>query len=315
MSQSHHDTHSGHHHHHGHKHGHAHDHGAIRNIRTAFYLNLGFSIIEAVGGFYVGSLAIVADAVHDLGDAISLGGAWFLENYANRKKDQTFNFGYRRFSLLSALVSGLVISGGSIFVLIESIRRFNEERTPLAIGMIYLALLGLAANGFAAWRMARGSTQNERVLTWHLLEDVFGWAAVLLGALVIQFTGWTWVDPVLAIGLSIFVLFNVLKHLKGTLYLFLQGTPANFDSDRFLSEAAAVDGVERVDHLAVWSLDGEVSILSARLHLHGVRDPIAIESIKEIIRGYARAQGAEATLETCLAEHSDHAPTEVRPER
>ena len=275
-------------------------------------------MIEAVGGLYVGSLAIVADAVHDLGDAISLGGAWFLENYANRQKDRRFNFGYRRFSLLSALVSGVVISGGSVFVLIESVRRFSEPRERFAIGMIYLALLGLAANGFAAWRMARGSTQNERVITWHLLEDVFGWAAVLIGAIVIQITGWTWIDPILAIALSLFVLLNVLKHLKGTLYLFLQGTPANFDSDRFLNEAGLVTGVERIDHLAVWSLDGDVSILSARLHLHGVRDPVEIEAVKEKIRQLARAQGAEATLETCLVEHADpsHAcgPERVDPD-
>jgi cobalt-zinc-cadmium efflux system protein len=290
---------------HGHAHGH-HHHGAVKNIKIAFFLNLSFSLIELVGGLYIGSLAIVADAVHDFGDSISLGGAWFLERFANKTKDRKFNFGYRRFSLLSALISGVVISVGSLLIAIESLRRFSQPEAPAAMGMIYLALVGLAVNGFAAWNMSRGNTQNEKVLTWHLLEDVLGWAAVLVGGVIIRFTGWTWVDPLLAIVLSLLVMFNVLRYLKETLYLFLQGTPANFNAEKFLKEARSVSGVDRVDHLAVWSLDGEKSVLSARLHLHNVEDREAIERVKTEVRAFAAAQGATATLETCLSADGAH---------
>jgi cobalt-zinc-cadmium efflux system protein len=306
----------GHSHSHAHGHSHAfgahdHAHGAIGNIRFAFFLNLSFSILELVGGLWIGSMAIVADAIHDFGDAISLGTAWGLERYANRSRDRKFNFGYRRFSLLSALISGLVISTGSIFVIVESLQRLNQSQPPASGPMIALACVGLAINGFAAWRLSHGKTHNEKMLTWHLIEDVLGWGVVLVGALAIALTNQAWIDPALAVGLGIFVLFNVLKHLKTTIYLFLQGRPLNFSEDLFRSEALAVPGVNHIDHLAVWSLDGETSILSARLHLHSVRDPLEIEKIKDGVRKAALRQGAQATLETCLHEKAPHPKDEI----
>lgn len=300
-------THGHEHGHVGHRHSHGHHHGsATGNIGFAFFLNFTFSIIELVGGMWVGSLAIVADAVHDFGDSVSLGCAWFLEHYANRKNDQRFNFGYRRFSLLSALISGVVVATGSIFIVREAILRFNEPSTPAALPMMALAFLGFAINGVAAYRLSRGETQNEKMLTWHLLEDVLGWAVVLVGALVIQITGAAWIDPLLAIGMAGFVSFNVIRNLRVTAYLFLQGRPENFDEGKFLAEAMAIEGIEKIDHLAIWSLDGESSVLSARLHLHSVRDPLEIERVKSAVRELAKQQKAQATLETCLAAHEGH---------
>jgi cobalt-zinc-cadmium efflux system protein len=310
---SHSDDHArGHKHRQAHGHGHRHHHHhhdsgrASKNILFVFFLNLSFSLIELIGGLMIGSMAIIADAVHDLGDSISLGGAWFLERFANKAKDRKFNFGYRRFSLLSALFAGVVISAGSIVIIIESVRRFGEASAPAGLPMIGLAVLGLAVNGFAAWRLSRGATQNEKVLTWHMIEDVMGWAVVLVGAILIMLTGYAWIDPALAIGLSLFVLFNVSRHLKETAYLFLQGRPENFDEHSFIEAASSLPGVEKIDHLAVWSLDGETSILSARLHLHAVREPAEIESVKASVRRLAALQGAQATLETCLDEAVPH---------
>jgi cobalt-zinc-cadmium efflux system protein len=294
----------GHHSHGGHSHG---SHGASSaNITFAFFLNFGFSIIELVGGLWIGSLAVIANAVHDFGDSVSLATAWFLERLANRSRDNKFNFGYRRFSLLSALVSGVVITTGSVIIAFQAIERFFEPHVPTSSAMMFLAIIGLAANSLAAWRMSHGPTQNEKVLTWHLFTDVAGWAIVLLGALVIQYTGWSWIDPALALGLAVFVSFNVFRYLKETAYLFLQGRPANFDEELFVSEAMAVNGVEKVDHLAIWSLDGESSVLSARLHLHSVRDPIEIERVKTGVRRAAEKQKARATLEICLAASVPH---------
>lgn len=294
------------HSHQGHGHAHHHHHSASGNIKVAFFLNFGFALIEIVGGLWIGSMAIIADAIHDLGDSVSLGCAWFLERVANRHKDHNFNFGYRRFSLLSALISGGVITAGSAIIIYESIGRLNQAEPPKSLPMIGLALLGISVNGFAAWRLSRGNTQNEKILTWHLLEDVMGWATVLIGAIVIAITKVTWLDPLLAIGLALFVSFNVLRYLKDTAYLFLQGRPANFDADGFVREALAIPGVENIDHLAVWSLDGETSILSARLHLHTVHDPSMIEDVKRKVRDLAKLQHAHATLETCLAVHDSH---------
>lgn len=294
---------------HGHSHGshHHHHHGASSgNIQMAFFLNFGFSIVELVGGLWIGSLAIVADAIHDFGDSVSLGIAWFLEKVANRRSDDKFNFGYRRFSLLAALISGVVITAGSLLVIYQALMRFKDPHVPAGLPMIALAAIGISVNGFAAFRLSKGHTQNEKVLTWHLVEDVIGWAAVLVGGILIHFTGWAWIDPALALGLATFVSFNVLRYLKETLYLFLQGRPLNFDERRFLREVSSVPGIERVDNLAIWSLDGDSSVLSLRLHLHSVRDPNEIEGIKARVREFAKAQKARATLETCLTAGAPH---------
>jgi len=138
-----------------------------------------------------------------------------------------------------------------------------------------------------------------------LIEDIIGWGLVLVGAIAIALTGISWIDPLLAIGLSIFVFYNVIRHLKETAYLFLQGRPMNLNEKQFIKEALLVEGVEKVDALAIWSLDGDSSVLSARLHLHSVRDPFEIERVKEKVRVIAKAQKATATLETCMAEHAD----------
>lgn len=172
--------------------------------------------------------------------------------------------------------------------------------------MIAIAVLGLFVNSLAAWRMARGHSMNERVLTWHLIGDIASWAVVLFGGVLISLTGWAWLDPLLAIALAAFVAFNVARHLKDTVYLLLQGRPANFDEALFRKDTLAVGGIDHIDQLAVWSLDGDNSILSARLHLHAIRDPMEIEEVKVKVRAVARRQNAQATLETCLAEEASH---------
>ena len=172
--------------------------------------------------------------------------------------------------------------------------------------MIALAVLGVLVNGAAAFRLSKGSTQNEKMLTWHLIEDMAGWAAVLIGGAIIEATGWAWIDPVLALGLAVFVSYNVIKRLRETSYLFLQGRPESFDEAQFTAEAMAVPGVEEIDHIAVWSLDGEHSVLSARLHIHAVSDALEIEKIKAGVRSVALKQKAQATLETCLHEEAPH---------
>jgi cobalt-zinc-cadmium efflux system protein len=293
-----------------HSHGGGHGHTASENIRFAFILNFGFSIVEMVGGIWIGSLAISANAIHDFGDSVSLAVAWFLERIANRRQDRSFNFGYRRFSLLSALISGVVIAAGNGVILYECVHRMvnmGEQTAPSGPAMIALALIGLGMNAWAAFRLSLGQTKSERMLTWHLIEDVLGWAIVLIGGIIIRFTAAVWLDPILAGALALFVTFRILGHLRGTAVLFLQGRPENFDEEAFVAATMGIAGVERIDHLAVWSLDGETSILSARLHLHSTHNPVEIEKIKAQVRALALEQKAEATLETCLSAHGSDA--------
>lgn len=299
-----------------HSHGHSHAGGSRDNIRFAFFLNAVFSLIELFGGLWFGSFAVIANALHDVGDSMSLGAAWFLEGYANRKVDSNFNFGYRRFSLLSALIAGVVIATGNLLILIECIHKLilltgSQATPPLdpdshqGLSMIVIGVIGLAMNSWAAIRLSQGNTQNERLLTWHSVEDILGWAAVLVGGVIVRFTQFVWLDPLLAMALACFVSFNVWAHLKTTVYLFLQGRPADFDESVFTSQVLDLEGVDHMDHLAVWSLDGVHTILSARIHIHSTHDPEQIERIKREARAFAKKQNAEATLETCLMTKSD----------
>ncbi len=246
----------------------AHEHhhrGAPDRVRAAFLLNLCFTILEGVGGALVGSVAIVADAVHDLGDTISLGVALLLEKHAERKPDKRFSYGYRRMSALSALITATVVLVGSVFVIVTAGKRFFEPSEPHGWAMLGLAVFGLGVNGFAAWYLSRGGTHNERMLTWHLLEDVLGWAAVLVGSLLILAFDWVWIDPALAIGIALFVMWNVFRNLAKTVGMFLQQVPTGLDLDDLRKALEDLDRVQGVHDMHAWSLDGEHHVLSCHV--------------------------------------------------
>ena len=195
---------------------------ASGNIRTAFFLNLSFTLVEIVGGILTNSIAIMSDALHDLGDSISLGLSWKLQNLSERKRDQKFSFGYRRFSLLGSLINGLVLIAGSILILSEAIPRLFNPETPHAKGMLALALLGIVVNGAAVFKLQKGKSLNERAVSWHLLEDVLGWFAVLVVSIVMMFKNMPILDPVLSIIITLWVLYNIAGNLKKTFFVFLQ---------------------------------------------------------------------------------------------
>ena len=200
-----------------HQHTHEHTHDLSSNIQMAFYLNLGFTLLEIFGGLWTNSVAILSDAIHDLGDSLSLGLAWLLDRYAQRERDKRFSYGYRRFSLLGALVNTIVLIVGAIFVLSEAIPRlFNPEPSNVP-GMIVFALIGIAANGAAVLRLRGSKTLNAQVVAWHLLEDVLGWIAVLIVAVVLLFTDIQVLDPALSILITAYVLFNVFRNMRKTL--------------------------------------------------------------------------------------------------
>jgi cobalt-zinc-cadmium efflux system protein len=272
-------------------HGHNHSHHAAGNIGIAFLLNFVFAILELIGGFLTGSVAILADAVHDFGDSLTLGVAFILQKLSARGRSSEYSYGYGRLSLLSAIITGVILSAGTIFVLYAALPRLfsaAEAEVPHSLGMMAFALLGVGVNGFAAWRLQHGHTQNEKMLTWHMLEDLFGWVAVLIGAVVIHFTQWAWVDPALAVFFSLFILWNVLKNLWHTLRIFLQGVPESFAEAKFRAAVAALPGVEGVHDVHAWSLDGESNILS--LHLV-VKESALAAKLKAEVRRIAASFG------------------------
>tara|TARA_R100001377_G_scaffold80661_1_gene59697 strand:- start:4413 stop:5318 length:906 start_codon:yes stop_codon:yes gene_type:complete len=254
-------------HSHSHDHGHKHDDDSTRRIGWAFFLNVGFTLIELVGGLLTNSTAILADAVHDLGDSLSIGLAWLLARLSRKPVSDDFSYGYRRFSLLGSLLTGIVMVVGSVWVLNSAIPRLQDPVMPVTEGMLGLAIFGIAVNGFAAFKLSKGNTLNERMLNWHLLEDVLGWVAVLIVSVVLMFKEWPILDPILSIGFTLFVLLNVVRNLWKTLRLFLQGTPEELSLAPIRDTLGALQGVAAIHHLHVWSLDGERHVLTAHLVL------------------------------------------------
>lgn len=264
--------------------GHHHPHPSEQNLRTAFFLNLAFTIVELVGGVWVNSVAILSDAIHDLGDSLSLGTSWYLEKLAKKKPDSKYSFGYRRFSLLGALINSLVLILGSIWVIREAVFRILEPEASDATGMIGLALLGIAVNGYAAWKVSHGKTLNERVISWHLLEDVLGWAAILVAAVLMLFVDWPYIDPVLSLMITLFILWNVAKRLRETLFLFLQGQPKDINKTEIEAKILEIPGVDSLHQTHIWSLDGEHHVFTSHVKLDAEISSAEILTVKNSIR-------------------------------
>jgi cobalt-zinc-cadmium efflux system protein len=255
-----------HHHGHNHHHHHGHLHGeSLGRMRLAFWLNFIFAILELFGGLWTNSMAILSDAVHDFGDAMTIGIALFLEKKSHSQSDHSFSYGYRRLSTASAVLTGFVLVAGSIWILVESIPRLLRPEATNVDGMIGFAVLGVLVNGWGALRMSHGKSLNERVITWHLLEDLLGWVLVLVAAIVMKFFELPILDPLLGILLSAWVLWNVGKTLKEGMKIFLQATPGGVEISEVESYIKSLSNVQDCHHTHLWSIDGESHILTTHL--------------------------------------------------
>ena len=244
---------------------HNHNHNSTSNIKLAFFLNLSFTIIEIIGGFLTNSIAILADALHDFGDSLSLGLSWGLDKYSKKKQTAKFSYGYKRFSLLAALINSIVLIVGSIFILSKVIPRLISPEPSNATGMIFLAILGIIVNGMAVLRLKKGSSLNEKVVSWHLLEDVLGWIAVLIVGTINMFVNVPILDPLLAVIFTLFILYNILKNLKQISLIFLQRTPIGLNIEEVQKKIESIREVISIHDIHVWSLDGEHNILTTHV--------------------------------------------------
>ena len=246
---------------------HDHHHHSSDNIKVAFFLNFAFTILEIIGGLYVNSIAIISDAIHDLGDTISLGTSWYLEEKSHKKSNKKFSFGYKRFSLLGALINSIILIIGSLYVINEAVGRILEPEHTDAMGMIFFAVIGVLVNGYAAWKLSGGKTMNEKVASWHLLEDVLGWVAVLVVAIILNFKDIHYLDPALSLLITAYILWNVIIRLKQTLFIFLQGVPEELDINEIESKILSIDFVNSIHHMHIWSLEGEHNVFTAHIKI------------------------------------------------
>lgn len=269
---------------HSHDH-HDHYHQSGENIKLAFWLNFGFSLLEFAGGFYSNSVAILSNALHDLGDSFSLLLAWYFHKVSDKKRDAKYSYGYKRFSLLGAYINSIVLLVGSIFIIIESVKRFTEPAEPKAMGMIVFAVAGVVVNALAMVRLQKGASMNERVVSLHFLEDLLGWISVLIAAVVMLFVRLPMLDSILSLGIAAFILFNIYRNVRSSMKVILQGVPEDVDEEKVLETILSEAHVLSVHDLHIWSMDGEYSVLTAHLV---VDKTIAAISETEILKASLR---------------------------
>lgn len=232
----------------------------------------------------VNSVAIVSDSLHDFGDSLSLGLSWYLEKKSKKGADKNFTFGYHRFSLLSALINSIVLVIGSVFVIQEAVFRLMHPESSNGLGMLLISIVGIAVNGYAALKLRHGKSMNERVLSWHLIEDVLGWGAVFIVSIVLIFKDIPYLDPILCLAITAFILWNVVKRLRQTLLLFLQAVPNEIDLEELNGKLSSIGGVISTHNTYLWSLDGEHHVFSTHVVVEHVRLTSEVEAIKLQIR-------------------------------
>lgn len=256
------------HHHHNHKAEHGH---GSKNLKVAFFLNLSFTVVEIIGGLITGSLAILSDALHDFGDSLSIGMSWYFQYLSdNKDSNQKFTYGYKRFSLIGAIVNAAILLVGSVIIISQAAPQIFRPNEVDEQGMLIIAIFGVIVNGVAALRLQKGTTMNEKVIRLHLLEDVLGWVAVLLGSLLIMYFDWQFIDPLLSVMIGVFIIYNVIKNLKQSFSIILQTTPLDVDIPAIHDGLKSLDEVIDVHDCHVWSMDGAYHVLSAHVVLNKV---------------------------------------------
>ena len=264
-----------------------------RNILLAFILNAVFSVFELFGGIFTGSIAIISDAMHDFGDAAAIGISYFLEKKSKRQGDEKYTYGYGRYSLLGGVITTLILLIGSAVIIFHAAARFFRPAEINYNGMIAFAVVGVCVNLCAAFFTRGKGSLNQKAVNLHMLEDVFGWAIVLIGAFVMKYTGWVYIDPIMSIIAAVFILVNAVRNLAEAMPVFLERTPVDIETGEIEAHLMEIEGVIGVHHIHIWSVDEHNAC--ATMHVVSNADQ---REIKEKIRSELREHGiTHATLE------------------
>ena len=275
-------------------------------VWVAFFLNLSYAIVEFIAGGIFGSSAVLADSVHDLGDAIAIGISALLETISNREEDRHYTLGYKRFSLLGALVTAVILITGSILVILENIAKIFHPQSVNDEGIFWLGIIAITINVLASLVIRKGQTKNESILSLHFLEDTLGWVAVILMAIVLRFTDWYILDPLLSIAISFFVLSKALPRFWSTLKIFLDAVPEGVDIQKIKTDLAELDHVASINQLNLWTMDGLEK--NAIIHLC-LEDWEQMTETKNQVRQLLEERGIQnitIEVDTSQSDHAQH---------
>lgn len=275
-------------------------------VWLAFLLNLSFAIVEFIAGGIFGSSAVLADSVHDLGDALAIGLSAFLETISNRKEDSHYTLGYKRFSLLGAMVTAVILMTGSGMVILENVSKLFHPQPVNDEGLLWLGIIAISVNVLASLVIRKGQTKNESILSLHFLEDTLGWLAVILMAIVLRYTDWYILDPLLSLAISLFILSKAIPRFWSTLRIFLDAVPEGVDIKQVKNDLEQLDNVASINQLNLWTMDGLEKNAIVHVCLENVKH---MEVCKESIRDLLKESGFQnVTIEVDedLATHRAH---------
>ena len=275
-------------------------------VWLAFFLNLTYAIVEFIAGGVFGSSAVLADSVHDLGDAIAIGISAFLESISNREEDSHYTLGYKRFSLLGAMITAVILMTGSVLVILENIAKIFHPQPVNDEGILWLGIIAITINLLASLVVGKGKTKNESILSLHFLEDTLGWVAVILMAIVLRFTDWYILDPLLSLVISFFILTKATPRFWSALKIFLEAVPEGVEAGNLEKDLEALTNVKSVNQLSIWSMDGLEN--NAIIHIC-IKDWEKIMETKEAVRQFLEERGVQnITIEVDSSQinHSQH---------
>ena len=275
-------------------------------VWVAFFLNLTYAIVEFIAGGIFGSSAVLADSVHDLGDAIAIGISAFLETISNREEDNQYTLGYKRFSLLGALVTAIILMTGSVLVILENVTKILNPQPVNDEGILWLGIIAITINVLASLVVGKGKTKNESILSLHFLEDTLGWLAVILMAIVLRFTDWYILDPLLSLVISFFILSKALPRFWSTLKIFLDAVPEGLDIEQVKNGLERLDNVASLNQLNLWTMDGLEK--NAIVHLC-LEDWEQMTETKNQVRQLLEERGVQnitIEVDTSQSNHAQH---------
>ena len=276
------------------------------SIWLAFFLNLSYAIVEFIAGGIFGSSAVLADSVHDLGDAIAIGISALLETISNREEDRQYTLGYKRFSLLGAMLTAVILMIGSVLVILENVTKIVHPQPVNEEGILWLGIIAVAINVLASLVVRKGKTKNESILSLHFLEDTLGWLAVILMAIILRFTDWYILDPLLSLVISIFILSKAIPRFWSALKIFLDAVPEGVETSDLEKDIEALANVKSVNQLSIWSMDGLENDAIVHVCLEEIEHmEYCKESIRNLLKDYG-FQNVTIEVDANLASHQTH---------
>ena len=277
-----------------------------QKMMIAFLLNSSFAIIEVIFGLSFNSSAVLADAVHDMGDALAIGLSTLLEKISNKKEDSRYTLGYKRYSLLGAILTSIILIIGSILVLWENVPKIFAPEPVDYNGMLALGIVAILVNLAASKVVSHGHSHNESILSLHFLEDILGWLAVILVSIVLRFTDWYFLDPLLSLLIAVFILSQSLPKFWDNIKILLDHVPTDVDLGQLYQELESLDNIQAIAQLNVWTTDGIDKYAMIHICIDDIeKSQQTRQAIHQLVKTYGIVS---ATIECdgSMEEHHEH---------